>query len=127
MKHQPISEEEAIANFVLEDPTYPAEAYHFYRNAFAYIETLPDLKKEDGRKGFSGRQIADAFCNFALDEFGPMASFTLKRWNIMSTSDFGELTANLIKIGLLIQEKSDKMDDFDNLFDLHSELTKPFE
>ena len=120
-----MSFEEAVSQYLLEDPRYPAEAYYFIRDGFEYVAR--DLEEKEGApRHLSGRELADGLKEFALDEYGPMAFFTLGQWNIHRTADFGELVYNLIRMGRFSQNKGDKKSDFDNLFDFDEAFNGPF-
>ncbi len=122
--------QETVEQFLIEDPRYPLDAYFFVRDGFEYAvrrfqEEQASLGK-NAKNTLSGAELSNGLKEFALDEFGPMAAFTLGEWNIFSTSDFGELVYNLIKMKLFSQNKGDKREDFDNLFDLQAELRRPY-
>ena len=120
-----MSFEEAVSQYLLEDPRYPAEAYYFIRDGFEYVAR--DLEEKEGApRHLSGRELADGLKEFALDEYGPMAFFTLGQWNIHRTADFGELVYNLIRMGRFSQNKGDKKSDFDDLYDFDEAFNGPF-
>ena len=120
-----MSFEEAVSQYLLEDPRFPAEAYYFVRDGFEYV--AHDLVEKEGKiRHLSGRELADGLKEFALDEYGPMAFFTLGQWNIHATADFGELVYNLIRMGRFSQNKGDKKSDFDNLYDFNEVFNGPF-
>lgn len=121
--------QEAVQHFLIEDPRYPIEAYLFIRDGFEYVmKQIAEEKQTDTlpRMHLTGAQLSKGLKDFALDEFGPMAAFTLGEWNIRSTSDFGELVYNLIKMGIFSKTKDDRREDFDNVFDLEAELRSPY-
>lgn len=125
----PTTFQEAIQHFIIEDPRYPIEAYLFVRDGFEYVmKRIAEEKRTDPppRMHLTGAQLSIGLKDFALDEFGPMAAFTLAEWNIRSTYDFGELVYNLIKMGLFSKTKGDRREDFDNVFDLEAELRAPY-
>ncbi len=110
--------EQAVKQFVIEDPRYPAEAYIFLKAAFDATMT--------GNTHVSGAELAENFAAFALEQFGPMAKFTLEKWGIFSTSDIGNLVFNLIEMGILYKNEGDKRSDFDDVFNLTERLTSRF-
>lgn len=120
-----MSFEEAVSQYLLEDPRYPAEAYYFIRDGFEYVAR--DLEEKEGApRHLSGRELADGLREFALDEYGPMAFFMLGQWNIHRTADFGELVYNLIRMGRFSQNKGDKKSDFNDLYDFDEVFNGPF-
>ena len=125
MNEDLMSFEEAVSQYLLEDPRYPAEAYYFIRDGFEYVMRGLEDKGERPRH-LSGQELAGGLKEFALDEYGPMAFFTLGQWNIRTTSDFGELVYNLIRMGRFSQNKGDKKSDFDDLYDFDEAFNGPF-
>ncbi len=120
-----MSFEEAVSQYLLEDPRYPAEAYFFVRDGFEYV-ARGLVEKEGAPRHLSGRELSDGLKEFALDEYGPMAFFTLGQWNIHKTADFGEIVYNLIRMGRFSQNKGDKKSDFDDLYDFDEVFNGPF-
>ncbi len=123
--------ESAVEQLVIEDPRYAAEAYFFVRDGFDYArENSEDfIMNPDSRKQrpLSGAELARGLKDFALDEYGPMAAFTLAEWGIKTTNDFGEIVFNLVKIGFIAKNKGDARSDFDNVFDLQQALRSRYE
>ncbi len=121
-----ISFNEAVERLIKHDARYPAAAYFFVRDGLDY--TVKRLKK--GARGalrhVSGQELAEGLAAFALDEFGPMANFTLATWNLHRTEDFGEIVFNLIEAGRFSKSESDRKEDFSSLFDLKAMLSEPF-
>ena len=117
--------DETVRDYVLEDPRYPVEAYYFVRDGFDCA-----IRGRAGDKGgephISGADLCEELKEYAIEEYGPMARFTLAAWNLRTTSDFGEIVYNLIKMKLFGQNKGDRREDFDDVFDLAKELDAPF-
>ena len=125
MNEDLMSFEEAVSQYLLEDPRYPAEAYYFIRDGFEYVAA--DLAEKEGApRHLSGAELAKGLREFALDEYGPMAFFTLAQWNIHATSDFGELVYNLIRMGRFSKTKGDRKGDFDDIYDFDAAFNAPF-
>ena len=123
--------ESAVDQLVIEDPRYAAEAYFFVRDGFDFaLDSARNSADGDETKKLrplSGAELARGLADFALDEYGPMAAFTLAEWGIKTTGDFGEIVFNLVKIGFISKNKGDARGDFDNLFDLQKVLRSRFE
>lgn len=64
-----------------------------------------------------GRQLCEALRLYALEQYGYMAKLVLNRWGVHSTDDFGELVFHLIDIGALRKSKSDRREDFIDIYD----------
>ena len=55
-----------------------------------------------------------------------MAKLVLSSWGIHSTSDFGEIVYNLIRIGKMSQSENDRREDFDNIYDFEQVLVNDY-
>jgi uncharacterized repeat protein (TIGR04138 family) len=55
-----------------------------------------------------------------------MAKLVLADWGIRSTSDFGEIVYNLIKIGEMSKSEDDRREDFDDVYDFDEALVRQF-
>jgi uncharacterized repeat protein (TIGR04138 family) len=105
---------------------YKAQAYLFVLGALEF--TLDKL----GRKGkpetpeavrhVSGQELSYGIKDYAVAQFGPTARMVLDNWGIKTTSDFGRIVYDLIDLKLLGKNEQDKIEDFDNVFNLDQEL-----
>jgi uncharacterized repeat protein (TIGR04138 family) len=55
-----------------------------------------------------------------------MTPLVFGNWGIRSTSDFGEVVYNLIRIGRMKQSKSDRREDFDDVYDFAEVFQQDF-
>lgn len=78
----------------------------------------------EGPRHVSGQQLCWALRDLALETWGPLAALVLRRWNIRTTRDFGEMVFLLIELGLLGKQESDRIEDFDHVFDLDDALSR---
>jgi uncharacterized repeat protein (TIGR04138 family) len=69
------------------------------------------------RGHISGRELACACRDFALEHFGLMARTVLGFWGIESTEDIGRIVFTLIEVELLIRNDADRLEDFNAVFD----------
>ena len=118
---------EAVDRITQQDKRYAPEAYYFVSAGLEH--TSNTLKK--GARGMArhvnGRELSEGLYNYALDEYGPMAYYTLKHWGITRTEDFGEIVFALVEVGMFGKTDDDKREDFDNLFDLYETLGRIYE
>ena len=125
-------ESHALVQLLREDPRYKFEAYQFVREALGYAqETLkmgreqeetPAKKEADDPESVSahhitGQQLCEAIRQYAVDQYGFLAKVVLNSWGINSTSDFGEIVYNLIRIGFMKKSAHDRRADFDGVYD----------
>ncbi len=118
--------QDILAQIVREDPRYPAEAYAFLRQGLDYAVKLHSKPDHGPGRHVTGQELLEALRQYALREFGPMASTVLRTWGIGRTEDFGELVFNLVDRGLLGKTAEDKKEDFANGYDFTKAFVAPF-
>ena len=130
-----------IVRLVQEDRRYKLDAYAFVFDALTYAqnvlgmgsERVPEHEEEaeepeprEAERHLSGQQLCEAIRLYALEQYGYMAECVLHSWGVHSTSDFGEIVFNLIRIGHMRKTKDDVREDFDNVFDFETGLRNSF-
>lgn len=104
--------EAALAEIRKRDGQYNERAYVFVLAALEFAQTrLP------ARRHLSGVELAWACRDFALEQFGMLASAVLTHWGVHATEDFGQIVFMLIDVGLLARQPSDRMEDFEHVYD----------
>jgi len=104
--------ETALEAVRLRDGRYHERAYLFVLAALEYAQgRLP------ARRHLSGPELAWACRDFALEQFGLLARTVLDYWGIRGTDDLGRIVFLLIEVGLLAQQQTDKIADFDRVYD----------
>jgi uncharacterized repeat protein (TIGR04138 family) len=123
------TEFDAVLEIILKkDSRYHRDAYHLVREALELTKNqvhknlLPDQKE----KHVSGQQLLEGIRQFALQQFGPMATTVFEEWGVRSCRDFGEIVFNMVEIGLLAKTEKDSRDDFENGYDFTEAFLKPF-
>jgi len=74
----------------------------------------------------SGQDLCEAARQYALRQYGLLAKTVLNSWGIYSTSDFGEIVFNLIRIGHMHKTRSDRREDFDDVYDFDTAIEQEF-
>jgi uncharacterized repeat protein (TIGR04138 family) len=77
---------------------------------------------DESRRHMTGREIAHGLRDLAQEQFGPLARDVWQHWGVNATRDWGNIIYNLIDAGLLHKHDSDRVEDFDNVFDVETEL-----
>lgn len=104
--------EQAFARIRERDGRYHERGYLFVLAALEYAQgRLP------ARRHLSGGELAWACRDFALAQFGLLASAVLGYWGITSTDDLGRIVFMLIDVGLLARQESDRVEDFERVYD----------
>ncbi len=141
----------AILKIVEDDPRYKLDAYEFVRGALRYAqdelmaesETPEDETADQGGESdagasgdydesggteqhLTGQQLCEAIRRYALDQFGYMAAVVLKSWGITTTSDFGEIVYNMIRVEQMRKSPQDRREHFDDVYDFDQAFNKGF-
>jgi uncharacterized repeat protein (TIGR04138 family) len=103
--------EAALAALRKRDGKYHERAYVFVLAALEFAQTrLP------ARRHLSGAELAWACRDFALAQFGMLASTVLSHWGVHTTEDFGQIVFMLIDVGLLASQPTDRIEDFERVY-----------
>lgn len=133
-----------IFKLLQDDPRYKLEAYQFVREALSYAhevlelggsETVDVAPDESGarpgqstlERHLTGQQLCEAIRQYAQEQYGYMAKVVLNSWGLHSTGDFGNIVYNLIGIGLMKKSKTDRREDFDDVFEFDEALQEHFQ
>jgi len=134
----------AMIELLAKDQRYHLEAYQFVREGLAYAQRVMKMpaytgeneneegKEEDKEEGKSdrhltGQQLCQAIREYALEQYGALAKTVLNSWGVHTTSDFGEIVYNLIRIREMRKSKSDRREDFDDQYDFEQAFHPRFE
>jgi uncharacterized repeat protein (TIGR04138 family) len=130
-----------LVQLVCEDRRYKLEAYQFVGEGLRYAQEVmgyggdgEEVELEEfGRPGVkrrlrhvTGRELCLALRDLAHAQYGLMAKLVLESWGIRSTSDFGEIVYNLIKIKEMSKSEGDRREDFDNVYEFEQGLLREF-
>jgi len=132
-----------IAKLLQEDRRYRVEAYVFVFEALNFAQSVLGMgtkieseplsqpaeqeESEKPEQHVSGQELCEAARRYALAQFGYMAKTVLNSWGIYSTSDFGEIVFNLIRVGQMRKTRTDRREDFDNVYDFDTAFREGFE
>lgn len=96
----------------LRESRYEEGAYLFVLAALEYAQATLQM-----RRHISGRELAYACRDVALERYGVMARVVLGRWGIASTDDIGAVVFTLVELGFLASLPTDTRDQFGDVFD----------
>ncbi len=124
----------AMRDLLAEDQRFKLDAYQFIREALQYahehVTLEPTKDPGTGRptpRHVTGQQLCEACRLYAIDQFGYLAKMVLADWGIHSTSDFGELVYNLIRIEQMRKSETDRREDFDDVYNFDDAFEPEFE
>ena len=116
-----------IKNICNKDRRYAEDAYYFVNEAVGFAAEYFTKPEFGSNRHLSGPELLEGMREFTLSEFGSMSKAVLKRWGIKTTLDFGHIVFNLIDGGVLAASPTDKLGDFDNVYNFDTAFIKPFE
>ncbi|MEO7102644.1 MAG: Minf_1886 family protein [Gemmatimonadaceae bacterium] len=87
-------------------------AYLFVLAALEYAQA--QLQE---RRHITGKELAFACRDLAIERYGIMARIVLERWGIGSTDDIGSVVFTLVDLGFLASQPTDTREQFSEVFD----------
>ncbi len=101
-----------VEQICLKDKRYKPDAYEFVLGGLGF--TQKKLKKT---AHVSGVQLAYGLRDYAINQYGALASRVLLHWGINQTQDFGNIVFNMIEKKLLSKTEEDSLVDFEAVYD----------
>lgn len=91
---------------------YEEGAYLFVLAALEFCQA-----QLQARRHITGRELATACRDLAIDRYGIMARLVLGRWGVASTDDIGSVVFTLVDLGFLASQPTDTRDQFNDVYD----------
>jgi len=91
----------------LREQRFDEQAYLFVLAALEYQQA-----RMAERRHITGRELAEACRDLALERFGVMARVVLGHWGLRSTADIGDVVFTLVELELLLSQPGDRREDF---------------
>jgi uncharacterized repeat protein (TIGR04138 family) len=106
------------------DTRYRLNAYLFVLNGLEFY-----LTKLGEKRHISGQELARGLVDFAVGQFGQLAPKVLAGWGVRATDDFGYIVYNLIGVGMMSKQPTDRIGDFFGVLDIaeYCAAQDPFE
>ena len=109
------------------DARYQSSAYYFVRQALDYtIKKKYSDSELSSSQHISGQELLEGIRLCALEEYGPMAFYLLKKWGVHNCGDFGNIVFNLVDCQVLGKTDADSPEDFKGGYDFNDAFLKPF-
>jgi uncharacterized repeat protein (TIGR04138 family) len=127
-----------IFDLINRDRRYRLEAYQFVKEALNYAQDIlqmgskksvdvdDELGEAPKESHLTGQQLCEAIRLYALEQYGYMAKTVLNSWGVKTTGDFGEIVYNMISIKEMKKSKSDRREDFDDVYDFDKAFHQGF-
>lgn len=123
---EPLAFQIAMLEVQKRDSRYAPEAYAFVCDSLAHtVKTLGRDKSDDHH--VSGQELLKGFRNFALLQFGPLATLVMHEWGVQANQDVGNMVYNLIETNYFGKNQNDKIEDFSDDIALTEFLSKPYQ
>lgn len=104
-----------------EDDRYHERAFLFVLATIEFLQSRLEV-----RRHVSGAELSWACRDFAVRQFGLLASQVLAYWGVRRTEDFGRLVYILVRLGLLSTQPSDREADFAGVYDFDEAFGQPY-
>jgi uncharacterized repeat protein (TIGR04138 family) len=118
--------EQSVVSILKRDKRFDPHAYFFLKDALDF--TLKRIAESNGGQArhVSGPELLAGCRDYALEQFGPMASTLMNEWSIRKCQDVGDMVFHLIEEQVFGKQESDKKEDFSEVFDFQASLIEPF-
>ena len=118
--------DECVELILATDPRFHREAYGFMREALDFTQKLVGKENQGKVRHVTGLELLDGLRQYALQQFGPMATTVFEDWGVRNCRDFGEIVFNMVENGLLAKTDKDSRADFQDGYDFTDAFHKPF-
>ena len=100
---------------------YPAGAFEFVQRGLEYTVNRLHGKLKPGQepvsRHVSGQDLCEGLRDYAIAQYGLMARAVLRKWQITSCQDFGQIVFAMVDAGLMHKNDEDSIKDFADVFD----------
>ena len=96
----------------VREPRFHEHAFLFMLSALEFAQA-----RQAERRHLSGRELAEACDDLALQRYGVLSRLVLEHWGVTTTAHFGDIVFALVDLGLLLAQPTDSRDDFAAIFD----------
>lgn len=105
-----------------QEERYHERAYLFVLAAIEYLQS-----RLDARRHVTGAELSWACRDFAVRQFGLLATPVLHYWGVNRTQDLGRIVYTLVGAGLLSTQPGDREEDFAGVYDFSDAFGEPYE
>ena len=105
----------------MREQRFDERAYVFILAALEYCQ-----QRLDERRHITGRELALACRDLALERFGVMSRLVLEHWGLRTSADIGDVVFTLVDLGLLMSQPTDSRDEFIGVFDFDQAFEREY-
>jgi uncharacterized repeat protein (TIGR04138 family) len=114
---------ELLRGILKRDGRYSFNAYMWLlAEGLEYVSQTYIGLKPNERRHLTGSEIVCGLRELAVQEFGTLARDVWYHWGVRTTRDWGEVVFNMIEAGLLHKNAQDRIEDFDNVYDIAEDM-----
>jgi len=110
----------SMEQVIRDDGRYPPDAFAFLHEgltkAVKAVHGQPE-QETSPRRHVTGKQLCESLRDLAMGRWGMLAKLVLSRWNIRSTTDFGNMVYLLVNNGFMRKTDEDSLEDFRDVYD----------
>ncbi len=110
--------ENPVEKLAMEDGRYSPKAF------MIVLEALHMGTPE--KRHISGAELSHAVLELVRGLYGVSARMVLHEWGLKTTRDIGEVVFLLVNGGIMRAAPGDRIEDFDDLFDLSEQLEENY-
>lgn len=107
----------AVEQIREKDATFKPEAYALVMESLDFA-----VRRLEERRHISAAELLHGFCDHAKRTYGLLAWAVIESWGITSARHVGRIVYQLIEVGVLAKQDSDRFEDFDDDWDLRDIL-----
>ncbi len=96
----------------VREPRFHEHAFLFVLSALEFAQA-----RQTERRHLTGRELAEACRDLAMQRFGVLARLVLEHWGVTASAHFGDVVFALVDLGLLLAQPTDSREDFVGLFE----------
>ena len=91
----------------------------FHERAYLFVLAALEFRQASlpQRRHITGRELAEAVRDLALEKFGVMGRLVLEHWGVRTSADVGDVVFTLVECGFLISQPTDSRNDFIDVVD----------
>lgn len=91
----------------------------FHERAYLFVLAALEFRQASlpQRRHITGRELAEAVRDLALEKFGVMGRLVLEHWGVRTSADVGDVVFTLVDCGFLISQPTDSRNDFVDVVD----------
>ena len=105
----------------MRESRFDERAYLFVLTALEYCQ-----QRLSERRHITGRELAVACRELALEHYGVLARMVLEHWGVRTTADIGDIVFTLVDLELLMSQPSDTRDEFIGVYDFEESFEREY-